>query len=137
MRCLRRRRRGTFCVPSTRRRRSKKRNSDACPERRPTSRKRARRWRGWVESTGPWSNAWASDVTIIESRKREALATYEGERGYQPMLAVWAEMNVVLADEFRDGNVPAQMAPLSVARAAFAALPKTVKTYYYRGDSAC
>src|SRR5579875_2941810 len=64
MRCLRRRRRGTFCVPSTRRRRSKKRNSDACPERRPTSRKRARRWRGWVESTGPWSNAWASDVPI-------------------------------------------------------------------------
>jgi hypothetical protein len=26
------------------------------------------------------------------------------------MLAVWAEMDVVLADEFRDGNVPAQMA---------------------------
>ena len=48
------------------------------------------------------------DATIIESRKREALYTYEGSRGYQPMLAVWAEMDVVLADEFRDGNVPAQ-----------------------------
>jgi hypothetical protein len=46
-------------------------------------------------------------------------------------------MNVVLADEFRDGNVPAQMAPLAVAKAAFAALPSTVKTFYYRGDSAC
>ena len=77
------------------------------------------------------------DATIIESRKREALVTYEGSRGYQPMLAVWAEMDVVLADEFRDGNVPAQMAPLTVARAAFAALPQTVTTYYYRGDSAC
>ncbi len=77
------------------------------------------------------------DATIIESRKREALMTYEGSRGYQPMLAVWAEMDVVLADEFRDGNVPAQMAPLTVAQAAFAALPKTVTTYYYRGDSAC
>jgi hypothetical protein len=77
------------------------------------------------------------DATIIESRKREALSTYEGPRGYQPMLAVWAEMNVVLADEFRDGNVPAQMAPLAVAKAAFAALPSTVKTFYYRGDSAC
>ena len=53
------------------------------------------------------------------------------------MLAVWAEMDAVLADEFRDGNVPAQMAPLTVAKAAFAALPKTVTTYYYRGDSAC
>jgi Transposase DDE domain group 1 len=53
------------------------------------------------------------------------------------MLAVWAEMDAVLADEFRDGNVPAQMAPLTVAKAAFAALPKTVSSYYYRGDSAC
>ncbi|HUY12248.1 MAG TPA: IS1380 family transposase [Terriglobia bacterium] len=77
------------------------------------------------------------DATIIESRKQQALPTYEGPRGYQPMLAVWAEMGVVLADEFRDGKVPAQMAPLTVARAAFAALPKTVKTDYYRGDSAC
>jgi hypothetical protein len=77
------------------------------------------------------------DATIIESRKREALPTYEGERGYQPMLAVWAETDVVLADEFRDGNVPAQMDPLAVAQRAFAALPATVKTFYYRGDSAC
>src|SRR5260370_38907935 len=46
-------------------------------------------------------------------------------------------MEGVLADEFRDGNVPAQMAPLKVGKAAFAALPKTVSTYYYRGDSAC
>jgi hypothetical protein len=28
------------------------------------------------------------DATIIESKKQEALRTYEGERGYQPMLAV-------------------------------------------------
>ena len=46
-------------------------------------------------------------------------------------------MDVVLADQFRDGNVPAMMEPLTVAKAAFAALPGTVKTYYYRGDSAC
>jgi hypothetical protein len=77
------------------------------------------------------------DATIIESRKREALPTYEGEGGYQPMLAVWGETDVVLADEFRDGNVPAQMDPLGVAQRAFAALPTTVETLYYRGDSAC
>lgn len=77
------------------------------------------------------------DATIIESRKEQALRTYEGERGYQPMLAVWAEMDVVLADEFRDGNVPAIMAPLTVAQRAFAALPATIQTYYFRGDSAC
>ena len=77
------------------------------------------------------------DATIIESRQREALRTYEGGRGYQPMLAVWAEMDVVLADQFRDGNVPAIMEPLTVAQRAFAALPETVQTYYFRGDSAC
>ena len=77
------------------------------------------------------------DATIIESRKQQALPTYEGTRGYQPMLAVWAETGLVLADQFRDGNVPAQMEPLEVAQRAFAALPSTVREYYYRGDSAC
>jgi hypothetical protein len=77
------------------------------------------------------------DATIIESRKQQALPTYEGTRGYQPMLAVWAEAGLVLADQFRDGNVPALMAPLAVAQQAFAALPRTVTEYYYRGDSAC
>jgi hypothetical protein len=46
----------------------------------------------------------------------------------QPMLAVWAKLNVVVANGFRDGNVPAMMDPLAVARKAFAALPETVKT---------
>ena len=70
------------------------------------------------------------DATLIESRNQAALRSYEGERGYQPMLAVWAEMNLVLADEFRDGNVPAQLRPLTVAKAAFAALPGTVDAYF-------
>ncbi len=43
----------------------------------------------------------------------------------------------MLAEEFRDGNVPAQKEPLRVARRAFAALPSTVQEYYFRGDSAC
>lgn len=77
------------------------------------------------------------DSTIIESYKREAQPTYQGGSGYQPMLALWAEMNLVVADEFRDGNVPAQKEPLRVARRAFAALPATVTEYYFRGDSAC
>ena len=77
------------------------------------------------------------DSTIIESYKREAQPTYQGGSGYQPMLALWAEMNLVLADEFRDGNVPAQKEPLRVAQRAFQGLPPTVQEYYFRGDSAC
>ena len=76
------------------------------------------------------------DATIQESRKKEALAHYEGGRGYQPMVAVWAEMLLVLADEFRDGNVPAGMQPLTVCKRAFRALPPTVTQYFYRADSA-
>src|SRR5437773_2050031 len=53
------------------------------------------------------------------------------------MLAGWAEVDLIVADEFRDGNVPAIMKPLTVAKRAFAALPETVETFYYRGDSAC
>lgn len=77
------------------------------------------------------------DATIIESHKENALAHYEGGRGYQPMVAVWAEADLVLADEFRDGNVPAQQAPLTCAQLAFAALPDHLQQRYFRGDSAC
>lgn len=77
------------------------------------------------------------DATIIESHKQAALCHYEGGRGYQPMVAVWAEADLVVADEFRDGNVPARQAPLTCAQMAFAALPETIKERYFRGDSAC
>ena len=77
------------------------------------------------------------DATIIESHKQSAKPTYDGRRGYQPVVAVWAEMGLIVADEFRDGNVPAAMAPLGCARAAFAAVPHGLQQYYFRGDSAC
>ena len=77
------------------------------------------------------------DATIIESHKEAAYAHYEGGRGYQPMVAVWAEADLVVADEFRDGNVPAKQEPLTCAQLAFAALPADILRRYFRGDSAC
>jgi len=77
------------------------------------------------------------DATIVESHKRSALPHYQVGRGYQPMVAVWAEADLVLADEFRDGNVPARQEPLTCARRAFAALPTNITARYFRGDSAC
>lgn len=77
------------------------------------------------------------DATIIESHKQSALPHYEGGRGYQPMVALWAEADLVLASEFRDGNVPAKQAPLSCAKRAFEALPAGITARYFRGDSAC
>jgi hypothetical protein len=77
------------------------------------------------------------DATIIESHKRQAQPTYQGTTGYQPLLALWAEMDVVLADQFRDGNTPAIQEPLAVTQRAFETLPETVNEYYFRGDAAC
>jgi hypothetical protein len=77
------------------------------------------------------------DATVIESWKREAKLTYEGNTGYQPVLALWAEMDLVLADEFRDGNVGAHVELLGVTQRALAALPETVEERCFRGDSAC
>ena len=77
------------------------------------------------------------DATLIESHKQAAYAHYQGGRGYQPMIALWAEADLIVADEFRDGNVPARQEPLRCARMAFEALPDTVGERYFRGDSAC
>jgi len=77
------------------------------------------------------------DATIIESHKATAYYHYEEGKGYQPMVAVWAEADLVLADEFRDGNVPAKQEPLTCAKLAFAALPENITQRFFRGDSAC
>jgi hypothetical protein len=63
------------------------------------------------------------DAHLVESSKRQALATYEGFRGYQPLIAVWVEAGLILAEQFRDGNVPASVGIAELADAAVAALP--------------
>ncbi len=77
------------------------------------------------------------DETIIESRKLDAKPHYKQGRGYQPSVVYWVETDMVVADEFRDGNVPAGMSPLSVIRRAFETLPASVEVRRFRGDSAC
>src|SRR5439155_24211185 len=76
------------------------------------------------------------DGTIIEAHKREATVAYEGTRGFQPLVAVWAEQQLIVADEFRDGNVAGGEDPLSSVRRAMGNLPAWVTERYFRGDSA-
>jgi hypothetical protein len=77
------------------------------------------------------------DATIQESHKREARPHYQGGRGYQPTAVYWGEQDLVVADEYRDGNVGAGMATLPLIQRAFANLPPTVTTCYFRADTAC
>ena len=76
------------------------------------------------------------DGTIIAAHKRDARMAYEGTRGYQPLVAVWAEEQLIVADEFRDGNVAGGEDPLSSAKRAMENLPPRVRERYFRGDSA-
>ena len=76
------------------------------------------------------------DATIIHSSKKAAKRSYDGERGYQPVLVLWAEQDVIVADEFRNGNVPAGMGNLRIIQKAVAALPGKFNEIRLRGDSA-
>lgn len=76
------------------------------------------------------------DATIVVSEKKEAATTYTGESGYQPVIALWAEKDVILNDEFRDGNVPAGHEPLRCLKGAVDALPEGIERVYLRADSA-
>lgn len=76
------------------------------------------------------------DGTIIESHKKEALPHYMGGRGYQPVVAYWAETGLAVWDEFRDGNVPGHMRALEAVQAAFSKLPARVTSRKMRGDVA-
>jgi hypothetical protein len=80
--------------------------------------------RTYVAAVGPGRDVTLDvDAHLVESSKRSALPTYEGYRGYQPLLVAWAEAGLVLADEFRDGNVPAAVGIRALVDEAFAALP--------------
>src|SRR4029453_5436211 len=63
------------------------------------------------------------DAHLGESSKQSARPRYEGYRGYQPRLVEWAETGLVLADPFRDGNVPASQRIQELVDAAYASLP--------------
>jgi hypothetical protein len=76
------------------------------------------------------------DATVVESHKEQSRMTYLGERGYQPVINYWAEQDLILSDEFRDGNVPAGMDCLTSFLRAMRALPHSVETIYFRSDSA-
>jgi hypothetical protein len=76
------------------------------------------------------------DATLVESHKDTATVAYDGTRGYQPTLVLWAEQDVIVYDQFRDGHVPAGCGNVRVLEQALANLPQGITRIYVRGDSA-
>jgi len=76
------------------------------------------------------------DATLVESHKEAATVAYDGTRGYRPVLVLWAEQDVIVHDQFRDGHVPAGCGNLRVLQQAVANLPQGITQIAVRADSA-
>jgi hypothetical protein len=76
------------------------------------------------------------DATLVETHKREALYCYQGFKAYQPLTTYWAEQDLVVHSEFRDGNVPAGYQQLRVLQEALEMLPAGVEQVRLRSDTA-
>ena len=76
------------------------------------------------------------DAHLVETSKTDAQYCYEGYKAYQPMEVAWAETGLVLAEEFREGNVPASKDIRRMVDEAYAMLPAGEWKVRVRSDSA-
>ena len=76
------------------------------------------------------------DATLVETHKSDAWCCYKGFKSYQPFNVWWAEHEMIVHTEFRDGNVPAGYEQLRVLTEALALLPDGVETVRLRNDTA-
>jgi len=77
-----------------------------------------------------------ADAMQIEAEKQEAAFTYQGEKGYMPLLGFLFETPVCLHEEFREGNVSPVAGQLPFYRQCQQRMPKGKRIAYYRADSA-
>lgn len=62
------------------------------------------------EASAPLAGVGAANRPVLAAVQQQtphhtATMTYTGLRGYQPIIAAWAEQDLIVHDEFRDGNV--------------------------------
>jgi hypothetical protein len=76
------------------------------------------------------------DATQIVAEKRAAHWTYKGERGYMPMVGHLAELELVLGDEFREGNAAPASRNLEFIQHCAAQMPLNKRLAHLRADSA-
>jgi hypothetical protein len=76
------------------------------------------------------------DAHLVETSKGNAFYSYNGKKAFQPIEVEWAETGLVLAEEFRQGNVLAGRDIKRVVDEAFDMLPAGEWKVKVRSDSA-
>jgi hypothetical protein len=74
-----------------------------------------------------------SDPTIIEAEKHEARMTYQGVKGYRPIMTAFRELPVIVYHRFREGNCVGGV--VEALEAAYSALPVGKKIRHASLDS--
>jgi hypothetical protein len=92
---------------------------------------------GFMQSRSPHNRATLDmDATLVETEKQEALYCYKKYKAYQPLTTYWAEQEVSVHSEFRDGNVGAGHEQLRVLKEALGHMPAGVEKVLMRSDTA-
>jgi hypothetical protein len=76
------------------------------------------------------------DSVFVETYKDDATYCYKKYKAYQGVNIYWAEEDLVLASEFRDGNVKPGYDQLRIFKEALETLPDHVTKVSHRSDSA-
>jgi Transposase DDE domain group 1 len=76
------------------------------------------------------------DATQVEAEKEDALFTYQGVKGYMPMLGFLFEPGVCLHDEFREGNESPGSKQVPFYYQCKKRMPQGKRIAFYRADSA-
>jgi len=76
------------------------------------------------------------DAHLVETTKANAFYCYDGRKAFQPIEVEWAETGLVLAEEFRQGNVRAGTDIKRIVDEAFEMLPSGEWKAKVRSDSA-
>jgi len=77
-----------------------------------------------------------ADAMQIEAEKQEAHHTYQGVKGYMPLLGFLFETPICLQEEFREGNVSPGSGQLGFYQSCQARMPSDKRIAFYRADSA-
>jgi hypothetical protein len=76
------------------------------------------------------------DAMQVEGEKQDAKFTYQGVKGYMPMLGYLFESGVCLLDEFREGNESPAAGHVAFYRQCKERMPKEKRIARFRADSA-